>query len=250
MGIVRTSSVKSAADSALRCSFKGRGIVATDRPPVRLGILISGAGTNLQAIIDEIERGALLAEIRIVVSNRADAAGLDRARNHRIEAQVIDHRKFPSREEFDRAILALFRARGVELVVCAGFMRLFSHAMLDAFPDKILNTHNALLPSFPGIHGPADALNYGVKITGCSVFFVTQGVDTGPIIIQSAIPVMPSDDVESLSARIRDQEHRILPHAIRLYQQGRLEIDGRVVKVRDYPGNPAQAMVNPPIEKG
>ncbi len=205
------------------------------RAPIRLGILISGSGTNLQAIIDAIASGNLRAEIRLVISNRVAAAGLDRARRAGIEARTIDHREFSAREDFDRALAAAFTARGVELVVCAGFMRLLSPVMLAAFPGRIINTHNSLLPSFPGLHGPRDALEYGVKITGCSVFFVTEGVDTGPIIIQAAVPVLPGDDEPRLAERIKAAEHRILPHAIRLYQEGRLRISGRRVLIHGAP---------------
>jgi phosphoribosylglycinamide formyltransferase-1 len=222
--------------------------IAPARPPVTLGILISGSGTNLQAIIDAIARGELRAEIRVVISNRAMAGGLERARAAGIATHVVDHRKYPTREDFDRAILALLQPLSVELVVCAGFMRLLSPVMLAAFPNRILNTHNALLPSFPGIHGPRDALEYGVKIAGCTVFFVTEGVDTGPIIIQAAVPVMPGDDHERLAERIKSAEHRILPHAIRLYQQGRLEVSGRMVIVRGLPPQPhAAAMEMEPV---
>src|ERR1700688_361792 len=135
-----------------------------ENPTVKLGVLISGTGSNLQAIIDAILRGDLKAEIRLVISNRADAQGLERARRHGIETTVIEHRKFPSREDFDRAVLAALRARAVELVALAGFMRLLSSVMLDAFPGHIMNVHPGLLPSFPGIHGPKDAFEYGVKI--------------------------------------------------------------------------------------
>ena len=218
------------------------------RAPVRLGIVISGAGTNLQAIIDAIARGDLRADIRIVISNRVAAAGLERARKAGIAAQVIDHRKFPSREDFDRAVLATMRAQSVELVVCAGFMRLFSSVMIAAFPNRIINTHNALLPSFPGIHGPREALEYGVKIAGCTVFFVTEGTDTGPVIIQAAVPVGPGDDEERLSERIKAAEHRILPEAIRLFQEGRLEVSGRKVIVRGHsPTSPDPTLIVPPI---
>src|SRR5215469_13817592 len=216
-----------------------------ERPPLKLGVLISGYGSNLQAIIDSIARGELKAEIPIVVSNRADAPGIARAKKHAIETAVIDHRKFATRESFDRAVANSLQAKNVELVVCAGFMRLFSHVMLEAFPNRILNTHNALLPAFPGIHGPRDAIEHGVKIAGCTVFFVTEGVDTGPIIIQAAVPVLPGDDEPTLAARIVEQEHRIYPYAIRLYQEGRLEIAGRKVIVRDAPTDPATAIINP-----
>jgi len=220
-----------------------------ENPAVKLGVLISGTGTNLQAIIDAIRRGDLKAEIRIVISNRADAQGLERARRHGVETAVIDHRKFASREDFDCAVLAALRERSVELVALAGFMRLLSSVMLDAFPGRIMNIHNSLLPSFPGIHGPKDAIEYGVKLAGCTVFFVTPGVDVGPVIIQAAVPVLPGDDEDRLAARILQQEHRIFPQAIAFFQQGRLEIQGRRVVVKGDSAQPNSApIVNPPIE--
>ncbi len=220
-----------------------------ENPTVKLGVLISGTGSNLQAIIDAILRGDLKAEIRLVISNRADAQGLERARRHGIETAVIEHRKFPSREDFDSAILDALRARSVELVALAGFMRLLSPVMLDAFPGRIMNIHNSLLPSFPGIHGPKDAIEYGVKIAGCTVFFVTPGVDVGPVIVQAAVPVLAGDDEQRLAARILQQEHRIFPHAISLFQQGRLEIQGRQVIVKGDSSTPNSApIVNPPVD--
>jgi phosphoribosylglycinamide formyltransferase-1 len=222
---------------------------AAEHPPLKLGVLISGSGTNLQAIIDAIARNELRAEIRLVISNRAGAGGLERARRAGIATAVIDNRKFPSREDFDRALAAELAGRGVEFVVCAGFMRLLSSEMLAAFPGRIINTHNALLPAFPGIHGPREALEYGVKIAGCTVFFVTEGVDVGPVIIQAAVPVIPGDDEERLAERIKAAEHRILPYAIRLYQEGRLEIAGRKVLIREHPApSPYATMINPPIK--
>ena len=220
-----------------------------ENPTVKLGVLISGSGTNLQAIIDAILHGDLKAEIRLVISNRADAQGLERARRHGIETMVIDHRKFASREDFDRAILAALVDRSVELVALAGFMRLLSPVMLEAFPGRIMNIHNSLLPSFPGIHGPKDAIEYGVKIAGCTVFFVTAGVDVGPVIVQAAVPVLPGDDEQRLAARILLQEHRIFPHAIALFQQGRLEIQGRRVIIKgDSPKPNSSPLVNPPVD--
>jgi phosphoribosylglycinamide formyltransferase-1 len=220
-----------------------------ENPTVKLGVLISGSGTNLQAIIDAILRGDLKAEIRLVISNRADAQGLERARRHGIETMVIDHRKFASREDFDRAILAALLDRSVELVALAGFMRLLSPVMLAAFPGSIMNIHNSLLPSFPGIHGPKDAIEYGVKIAGCTVFFVTSGVDAGPVIVQAAVPVLPGDDEQRLAARILLQEHRIFPHAIALFQQGRLEIQGRRVVIKGNSPTPnSSPLVNPPVD--
>ena len=220
-----------------------------ENPTVKLGVLISGTGSNLQAIIDAILRGDLKAEIRLVISNRADAPGLERARRHGIETMVLEHRTFPSREDFDRAVLAALRDHSVELVALAGFMRLLSPVMLDAFAGRIMNIHNSLLPSFPGIHGPKDAIEYGVKIAGCTVFFVTPGVDVGPVIVQAAVPVLPGDDEQRLAARILQQEHRIFPHAISLFQQGRLEIQGRRDNVKGDSSTPnSSPIVNPPVD--
>ena len=221
----------------------------SDNPAIKLGVLISGTGSNLQAIIDAILRKDLKAEIRLVISNRPDAQGLERARRHGIETMVLEHRTFPSREDFDRAILAALRDHSVELVALAGFMRLLSSVMLDAFPGRIMNIHNSLLPSFPGIHGPKDAIEYGVKIAGCTVFFVTPGVDVGPVIVQAAVPVLPGDDEQRLAARILQQEHRIFPHAIALFQQGRLEIDGRRVIIKGDSSTPnSPPLMNPPAD--
>ena len=220
---------------------------AQERPPVRLGVLISGEGTNLQAIIDAVERGALKADIRVVVSNKANARGLERARRHGIDAEVIDHRGFASREEFDRALAATLNAHQVELVVCAGFMRLLSPVMLRAFPNRIMNIHPALCPAFPGVNAQKAACDYGVRFSGCTVFFVTEGIDDGPIIIQAVVPVHPEDDEERLSARIHVEEHRIFPEAIRLFQEGRLEVRGRRVIIKDYIAPAANAaLINPP----
>jgi len=220
-----------------------------ENPTVKLGVLISGTGSNLQAIIDAILRGGLKAEIRLVISNPADAQGLERGRSHGIETRVIEHRKFPSREDFDRAVLDALLDHSVELVALAGFMRLLSPVMIDAFPGRIMNIHNSLLPSFPGIHGPRDAIEYGVKIAGCTVFFVTPGVDVGPVIVQAAVPVIPGDDEQSLAARILQQEHRIFPHAIALFQQGRLEIQGRQVIIKGESSMPnSLPLVNPPVD--
>jgi phosphoribosylglycinamide formyltransferase-1 len=207
--------------------------VTTARPPVKLGVLISGEGTNLQAIIDAIECGELKAEIRVAISNKAAARGLERARRHAIPAEFIDHRGFPSREEFDRALVDSLRAREVELVVCAGFMRLFSPVMIAAFRNRMMNIHPALCPAFPGVDAQRQAVDYGVRFSGCTVFFVTEGIDDGPVIVQAVVPVHQDDDAATLAARIHDEEHRIYTHAIRLYQEGRLEVRGRKVHIRD-----------------
>ncbi|MGH7815341.1 MAG: phosphoribosylglycinamide formyltransferase [Candidatus Binataceae bacterium] len=222
---------------------------ARGRPALKLGVLISGTGTNLQAIIDAIGRGELKAEIRLVISNRPDAPGLDRARRHGIETATIDHRGFSSREDFDRALVAALNERGVELIVCAGFMRLLSHVMLEAFPNRIMNIHPGLLPSFPGTHAQHDAIERGVRVAGCTVFFLAPGVDDGPIIVQAAVPVLPGDGEERLAARILEQEHRIYPQAIRWFQEGRLEIRADKVVVKGLqPGANAPPLTNPPVE--
>ena len=217
-----------------------------ERAPVKLGVLISGTGTNLQAIIDAIERRELRAEICVVISNRAGVQGLERAQRHAIATRVIEHRRYASREAFDRALAEALAEHSVDLVVCAGFMRLLSPVMLTAFADRVMNIHPALLPAFPGMHAQKAALEHGVQFTGCTVFFVREGVDDGPIIVQAVVPVMPNDDEESLSERIRAQEHRIYPWAIQLYQEGRLTIEGRTVRIADFPaGDESLALVNP-----
>jgi phosphoribosylglycinamide formyltransferase-1 len=211
-------------------------------------VLISGEGTNLQAIIDAIERRELKAEIRVVISNRKNAHGLERAERHGILAEYIDHRRFGTREDFDRALAESLHSREVELVACAGFMRLLSPVMLREFPGRIMNIHPALCPAFPGIDAQKAACEYGVRFTGCTVFFVTEGVDDGPIIVQAVVPVRPEDDADSLAARIHTEEHRIYPYAIRLFQEGRLELRGRKVFISEYPETTAKSLINPPLE--
>lgn len=220
---------------------------AADRPPVKLGVLISGEGTNLQAIIDAVESGKLQADIRVVISNRADAPGLERARRHGIPGLSISHRG-KARERFDQELAEALTAHQVELVACAGFMRLLSPVMIQAFPNRIMNIHPALCPAFPGINAQQAACDYGVRFTGCTIFFVTEEVDDGPIIIQAVVPVDPSDDAVAIAARIHIQEYRIYPEAIRLYQQGRLEVRGRKVFVHDAPLiESGEALINPPL---
>ena len=219
---------------------------SAQRPPVKLGVLISGEGTNLQAMIDAVARGELRADIRVVISNKARAGGLERARRHGIPAAVIDHRSFASREDFDRALVASLRAREVELVACAGFMRLLSPVMVRAFPNRIMNIHPALCPAFPGVDAQRQALEYGVRFSGCTVFFVSEGVDDGPVIVQAVVPVYPDDDEARLSARIHAEEHRIYPAAIRLYQEGRLAVHGRRVLIQGAPSSSAlPTLINP-----
>lgn len=215
---------------------------------VKLGVLISGSGSNLQSIIDHIEAGRLEAEIRVVVSNVPGAYGLIRAEKHGLRTVVVDHRGFAARAEFDARLVEVLREHEVELVVLAGFMRVLTPTLLEAFPGRLMNIHPALLPSFPGVHVWQKAIDYGVKFSGCTVHFVDTGTDTGPIIIQAVVPVLDDDDADSLAARILRQEHRIYPRAIQLYAQGRLEVEGRRVRVRplDRSQDPAY-LVNPAL---
>jgi len=199
---------------------------------VAAGALISGAGTNLQAITDRIAAGRLACDLRVVISNRPAAAGLARAAAAGIPTRVIDHRTFPAREDFDRAVVEALQEAGVELVVLAGFDRLITRVFVDAFPSRIMNVHPALLPAFKGLHGQRQALEYGVKIAGASVHFVDEHTDHGPIIIQGAVAVSPDDTEETLRDRILAVEHEIYPTAIQLFAEGRLSVSGRRVVVR------------------
>ena len=193
----------------------------------RIAVLISGRGSTLQSIIDAIGAGALDAAIAIVVSNRADAAGLLRAREAGIEAVHLDPRKHADREAYDRAIVDLLRARAVDLVCLAGFMRLVGAALLEAFPNRMLNVHPSLLPSFPGLEAQRQAIEHGVGISGATVHLVTAGLDDGPIVLQSAVPVLPDDTIDALSARILIEEHKIYPEAIRVVLGGGWRVEGR-----------------------
>jgi phosphoribosylglycinamide formyltransferase 1 len=203
------------------------------RPPYctetrpRLGVLISGRGSNLQAIIDAIRDGALDATIALVVSNRADAAGLRRAADAGIDAVCIPTREHAGRDAYDTALADLLRARGVDLVCLAGFMRVIGAPLLDAFPNRILNIHPSLLPAFPGLDAQRQALEHGVRITGATVHLVDPDLDAGPIVLQSAVPVLDDDTVDTLSARILVEEHRLYPLAIQRVLDGGWTIRGR-----------------------
>ena len=214
---------------------------------VPIGVLLSGSGTNLQAIIDAIEAGKLDARIELVLSNNVDAFGLVRARKHGIATEVLNHKKFPSREAYDEAVVALLRARGVQLVVLAGFMRLLSPVFVKAYSNRIMNIHPALLPAFPGLNVQQKAVEYGVRFSGCTVHFVNEECDEGPIIIQAVVPVFADDTRETLAARILEQEHRIYPRAIQLFAEGRLRVVGRKVWV-DRAVKDDQALIQPPFE--
>lgn len=195
----------------------------------RLGVLISGRGSNLQAIIEAIAERRLDATIAVVISNVADAGGLDRARKAGIETLVLSHRGWPSRADYDRALVAELRSRDVRLVCLAGFMRKLGPPLLDAFPNAVLNVHPSLLPSFPGLHPQRQALEHGVKTSGVTVHFVTGDLDDGPIIVQRPVPVLDGDTEETLAARILVEEHRAYTEAIALVLDGGWTIDGRRV---------------------
>jgi len=205
---------------------------------ITVAVLASGSGTNLEAILIEIDKGSLPASVVAVISDNPEAYALERARKRGIDTKVIERKDFAAREAFDHAILGAVQETGADLVVLAGYMKLISDEMVVAFRGRIMNIHPALLPSFPGEQGVLDALEYGVKVSGVTVHFVDEGLDTGPIIVQRAVPVEEGDDVESLHARIHQAEYVAYPEAINLFAQGRLWLDGR--KVRILPAGGAQ----------
>ena len=196
-----------------------------------LGVLVSGSGSNLQAILDACANGSLDATVKVVLSNKPEVYALERAARAGVAHTVLSHKGFASREAYDGALVRVLREHGVDTVVLAGFMRIVTPTLLDAFAQRVINVHPALLPAFPGVDGQQQAWDYGAKIAGCTVHFVDAGTDTGPIIAQSAVPVLEEDTVESLRARILVEEHRLLPSALQLLAQGRLAIDGRRVRV-------------------
>jgi phosphoribosylglycinamide formyltransferase-1 len=198
---------------------------------ITLGVMASGRGTNLQSILDAIATGRLNAKVALVISDRADATALERARAAGVPAKHLDPKAFPSREAHDAAAADLLRGAGVELVALAGYMRLITRALLDAFPNRIINVHPSLLPAFPGLNAQRQAIEYGVKLSGCTVHFVTEGVDAGAIILQAAVPIREDDTDATLADRILAEEHRLLPEALQLYAQGRLSIEGRRVRI-------------------
>ena len=203
-----------------------KGFVTSSALP-KIGVLISGRGSNLQALIDAVSDGRLAASIAVVISNRAGAAGLDRARRAGIETLVLNHRDFDSRDAFDTAVADALMSFGVRLVCLAGFMRLIGQRLLDAFPQAILNIHPSLLPSFPGVDAQAQALQHGVKVSGVTVHLVTGELDGGPIVLQAAVPVRDDDTPHALAERILVEEHRLYPEAVRLVLSGAWRLDGR-----------------------
>ena len=201
--------------------------------PLVLGVLASGRGSNLQAILDAIQAGRCPARVAVVMSDRAGAPALDRARRVGVKAVHLDPHAYADRAAYDQAIAAVLAEHAVELVCLAGYMRLLSPAFVAAYRGRVLNVHPALLPAFPGLHAQRQALAHGVKVAGVTVHFVDEGVDTGPIVLQAAVPVREDDAEESLAARILVEEHRLYPEAIRLYAEGRLAIEGRRVRIKE-----------------
>jgi phosphoribosylglycinamide formyltransferase-1 len=205
---------------------------------ISLGVLVSGSGTNLQAILDAVTGGTLDARVAIVISNVDKVGALERAGRAGVESLVIDHTGFETRRAFDAAVVRVLRERAVDVVVLAGFMRLLTDVLLDAFPMRVVNVHPALLPAFPGIHAPRQALAYGVRVSGCSVHFVDGGTDTGPVIAQAAVAVRDDDDEATLTARILAKEHELLPRALQWLAEGRV-----AVEPPDVPGGRARVRI-------
>jgi len=203
----------------------------SDKPKGRVGILISGRGSNMEAIADACKREDFPAEVGIVVSNEPDASGLQKARVRRIESQVIDHRASRSREEHDKRIHAIMSARKVDLICLAGYKRILSPWFVREWRGRVMNVHPSLLPAFPGLDAQEKAFDYGVRLSGCTIHFVDERVDHGPIILQCSVPLLDEDTVETFSERILEQEHRAYTEAVKLFFEGRLRVVGRRVFV-------------------
>jgi len=215
---------------------------------IRLAVLASGGGTNLQSIIDQTQSGELNAEITLVISNNPGAGALKRAEEAGIKNLCINHRDFTERKSFDLKVVKALESAKPDLIVLAGFMRIISSVFLKAFPQRIINIHPSLLPAFPGLHVQRKALEYGARFSGCTVHFVDDGVDTGPIIIQAVVPVHTDDTEETLSARILEQEHKVYPQAIQWFADGRIKICDRKVIIESG-GHAANAIINPATDR-
>ncbi|MDP2848456.1 MAG: phosphoribosylglycinamide formyltransferase [Humidesulfovibrio sp.] len=227
--------------------------------PMPLAVLVSGGGSNLQSVLDKIDAGCIDAEVRVVLSNKADAFGLERAKKRGIATWSRPHTEFSSRQAFDAEMVRVIGDHGIcsgtGAVLLAGFMRMLTPEFLRAFPEAVLNIHPALLPSFPGTHGAADAAAYGVRLAGCSVHFVDEIMDHGPVVIQAAVPAQPGEGADALAARILKLEHCIYPQAVAWLAAGRLKIEGRHVMVRrSHPATCGNAdlpcLVSPALEPG
>ena len=216
--------------------------------PLRVAVLASGRGSNLQAVIDGIEANLVQATIVAVISNKKDAVALERARKHGLKDLFVDPKPFvgqpDSREAYDRALLAILQQHDVELVLLAGYMKIVTAVLVNAYANRMMNIHPSLLPSFPGLEVQKKAIEWGCKLAGCTVHFVTEGVDEGPIILQAAVPILDDDSPETLAARILVQEHRLYPRAVQLFAEGRLRVEGRRVFIEQ--GKPVgEAVIGP-----
>ena len=214
---------------------------------MRLGVLASGSGSNLQAILDACASGAVGAQVAAVICNVPGARALQRAEQAGVPAVLLPHGAFGSRDAYDREVVATLRRQGVEVVCLAGFMRLITPALLRAFENKILNIHPSLLPAFPGLHAVRQALAAGVRIAGCTVHVVDEGTDSGPILVQAAVPVLDGDTEETLAARILVQEHRCYVRALSLWADGRVRIEGRRVRIQGAAPQPARSISSPDL---
>jgi len=213
---------------------------------IKVGVLASGRGSNLQAIIDAVGNKTLAADIAVVISDRADSFALTRARQHGVAAVHISAREYKGRrDEYDALLVQELKKFNVDLVVLAGFMRIVTGVLVRSYPHRIMNIHPALLPAFPGLHVQQAAIDHGVKFSGCTVHFVDEGMDTGPIVIQAVVPVLDNDTEDTLSARILKQEHTIFPRAIQLYAEGRLKVEGRRVVVTSGTNSGDGFLINP-----
>ena len=213
---------------------------------LKIGVLVSGSGTNLQSILDSCESDRF-AEVAVVISNKADAYALKRAESKGVPTRVISHKDYPDRAAYDSELINILNEYDVGLVALAGFMRILTGEFLRAFPGRVMNIHPALLPSFPGLEVRQAAIDYGVRFSGCTVHFVDEDVDTGPIIIQAVVPVYPEDSEDELKHRILKQEHKIYPEAIKLFAQGRLRIEGRKVFIDGLGKDESQWLTNPSL---
>jgi len=200
---------------------------------VNIGVLVSGSGTNLQAIIEAIEAGKIEGKICIVISDNPNAYAIKRAKKYNIKTQYINYKEFNNREEYDKKIISILKEKDCDLVVLAGYMKILTPYFINAYKNKIMNIHPALLPSFPGLHVQKKAIDHGVKVSGCTVHFVDEGLDSGPIIIQQVVEVKDDDTEESLAERILREEHRIYPRAIQLFSEGKLIIKGRRIFIKE-----------------
>jgi len=210
----------------------GTKLYVEEKVMINIGVLASGRGTNLQAIIEAVKEGKIEGRISIVISDNRDAFALKRAKQNNIETEYINFKSFKNRKDYDKEIMECLKEKDIDLVVLAGYMRILSPYFIRTYKNRIINIHPALLPSFPGLHAQRQAVEYGVKISGCTVHFVDEGIDSGPVILQKAVEVKDNDTEESLAERILKEEHQIYPRAIQLFCQGRLIIKGRKVFIK------------------